>query len=156
VELTNEFTVGIPIDRAWAVLTDIERIAPCMPGAELHGVEDDQYRGVVKVKVGPITAQYKGTAKFVEKDDDAHRAVLAADGRDVRGQGTASATVTANLSSDGEATRVVITTDLRLTRSSCSCSSCCGAVAARDADRPHAHRADPPALHEEAPCRRGS
>ena len=72
MELTNEFGVGVPVDEAWAVLTDVERIAPCMPGAQLQEVEGDEYRGIVKVKVGPITAQYKGTATFVEHDDAAH------------------------------------------------------------------------------------
>ena len=71
MELAHEFTVNAPIDRAWAVLTDIERIAPCMPGAELTEVDGDTYHGLVKVKVGPITAQYKGTASFVEKDEAA-------------------------------------------------------------------------------------
>ena len=115
MELTNEFHVSVPVERAWAVLTDVERIAPCMPGAELHEVEGDEYRGVVKVKVGPITAQYKGTATFVERDDDAHRAVLRAEGRDTRGQGNANATVTATLQPDGDGTRVEVVTDLAVT-----------------------------------------
>jgi carbon monoxide dehydrogenase subunit G len=112
MELTHEFTVDTPIDRAWAVLTDIERIAPCMPGAELTGVDGDTYHGLVKVKVGPITAQYKGTASFVEKDETAHRVVLKAAGRDARGQGNASALVTAVMTEQGERTRVAITTDM--------------------------------------------
>ena len=115
MELTNEFHVSVPVDRAWAVLTDVERIAPCMPGAELHEVEGDEYRGVVKVKVGPITAQYKGTATFVERDDAAHRAVLRAEGRDTRGQGNANATITASLQPDGDGTRVAVVTDLAVT-----------------------------------------
>jgi len=112
MELAHEFTVNTPIDRAWAVLTDVERIAPCMPGAELTEVDGDTYHGLVKVKVGPITAQYKGTASFVEKDDAAHRAVLKAAGRDTRGQGNASATVTAVMTEQGEGTRVEITTNM--------------------------------------------
>ena len=115
MELTNEFTVAVPVDEAWTVLTDVERIAPCMPGAQLQEVEGDQYRGIVKVKVGPITAQYKGTATFVEKDDAAHRAVLRADGRDTRGQGNASATITATLVDDNGGTRVTVVTDLTVT-----------------------------------------
>ena len=87
MELTHVFSVAVPVERAWAVLTDLERIAPCMPGAELQEVDGDAYRGVVKVKVGPITAQYKGAATFVEKDDTNHVAVLKADGRDTRGNG---------------------------------------------------------------------
>ncbi len=112
MELAHEFTVNTPIDRAWAVLTDVERIAPCMPGAELTGVDGDTYHGLVKVKVGPITAQYKGTASFVEKDGAAHRAVLKAAGRDARGQGNASATVTAVMTEQGDGTRVAITTNM--------------------------------------------
>ena len=112
MQLAHEFTVNTPIDRAWAVLTDVERIAPCMPGAELTEVDGDTYHGLVKVKVGPITAQYKGTASFVEKDEAAHRAVLKAAGRDARGQGNASATVTAVMTEQGDGTRVEITTDM--------------------------------------------
>jgi carbon monoxide dehydrogenase subunit G len=115
MELTNDFRVSVPIDQAWSVLTDLERIAPCMPGAQLQEVEGEEYRGIVKVKVGPITAQYKGTAHFVEQDVAAHRAVLKAEGRDTRGQGNASATVTAVLSADGDGTAVSIVTDLAIT-----------------------------------------
>jgi carbon monoxide dehydrogenase subunit G len=115
MELTNEFHVSVPIDVAWAVLTDLERVAPCMPGAELQEVEGDEYRGVVKVKVGPISAQYKGTARFVEKDDAHHRAVLLAEGRDTRGQGNASATVTARAIPDDGGTTVSIVTELSIT-----------------------------------------
>ncbi|HEX2562961.1 MAG TPA: SRPBCC domain-containing protein, partial [Acidimicrobiales bacterium] len=74
MDLTNEFRVGVPVERAWKVLTDVERIAPCMPGAQLQEIEGDEYRGIVKVKVGPITAQYKGAARFVEQDEAGHRA----------------------------------------------------------------------------------
>ena len=112
MELAHEFTVNTPIDRAWAVLTDIERIAPCMPGAELTEVDGDTYHGLVKVKVGPISAQYKGTASFAEKDEAAHRVVLKAAGRDARGQGNASATVTAVMTEQGAETRVAIATDM--------------------------------------------
>ena len=115
MELTNDFRVGVPVERAWAVLTDVELIAPCMPGAQLQEVEGDDYRGIVKIKVGPITAQYKGTAKFVERDDDAHKAVLRAEGRDTRGQGNANATITATLTSDGDGTAVTVVTDLTVT-----------------------------------------
>jgi uncharacterized protein len=115
MELTNEFRVEAPAATVWEVLTDVERIAPCLPGAELQGVEGDEYRGVVKVKVGPITAQYKGAARFASRDDDAHRAVLEAEGRDTRGQGNASATITAQLTPDGDATKVSVVTDLKVT-----------------------------------------
>jgi len=112
VELTHDFQVSVPIEQAWAVLTDLERIAPCMPGAQLLEIEGDEYRGVVKVKVGPITAQYRGTAKFVDLDASSHKAVLRAEGRDTRGQGAASATVTATLEESESGTAVHIQTDL--------------------------------------------
>ena len=115
MELTNEFSVSVPVDQAWAVLTDLERIAPCMPGAELQEVEGDEFRGIVKVKVGPITAQYKGTARITERDDTNHRAVIRAQGRDTRGQGNASATITAALQADGEGTQVQLDSDLNVT-----------------------------------------
>lgn len=115
MELTNTFDVSVPVDTAWAVLTDVERIAPCLPGAQLQEIEGDEYRGVVKVKVGPITAQYKGKATFIEKDDVAYKAVLDASGRDTRGQGNASATITALLEPSGDGTHVTVTTDLTVT-----------------------------------------
>ena len=115
MELSNEFVVPVAIDEAWGLLTDVERIAPCMPGAELQEIEGDEYRGIVKVKVGPITAQYKGKATFVEKDDGAHRAVLRAEGRDTRGQGNANATITATLVPEESGTRVTVVTDLAIT-----------------------------------------
>lgn len=115
MELSNEFVVPVGVDEAWKLLTDVERIAPCMPGAELQEIDGEEYRGIVKVKVGPITAQYKGKATFVEKDDGAHRAVLRAEGRDTRGQGNANATITATLESAGDGTRVKVVTDLAIT-----------------------------------------
>lgn len=115
MELTNEFDVEVPVEEAWAILTDLERIAPCMPGAQLTEVEGDEFRGNVKVKVGPITAQYKGVAKFAEKDDANHRAVIDAQGRDTRGQGNANALITATLTAQGTGTRVTVNTDLKLT-----------------------------------------
>lgn len=115
MELTNTFTVSVPVEDAWAVLTDVERIAPCLPGAQLQEIEGDEFRGIVKVKVGPITAQYKGKAIFREKDDGAHKAVLEASGRDTRGQGNANATITALLEPAGDGTRVTVTTDLTVT-----------------------------------------
>jgi carbon monoxide dehydrogenase subunit G len=114
VELTNEFRVQVPIERAWAVLTDVERIAPCLPGAQLQEIEGDEYRGIVKVKVGPITAQYKGAATFVERDAP-NRLVLRAEGRETRGQGNAAAVITVTLAADGDATDVGVHTDLTIT-----------------------------------------
>ncbi len=115
MKIEDEFRVDVPVDEAWKVLLDVERIAPCMPGAQLQEVEGDEYRGIVKVKVGPITAQYKGVAKITETDETAHTVVLQAEGRDTRGQGTASATVTATLTPDGSGTVVHIDTDLNVT-----------------------------------------
>ena len=115
MELNNDFEVSAPIEKAWAVLTDVERIAPCLPGAQLQEVEGDEYRGIVKVKVGPITAQYKGAASFVEKDDINKKAVLKADGRDTRGAGNASAFITAQLTPVGDRTKVEVRTDLTVT-----------------------------------------
>ena len=115
MEMTNEFRVATSPAQAWAILTDVERIAPCLPGAQLQEIEGDEYRGIVKVKVGPITAQYKGVATFAERDDDAHRAVLRAEGRETRGQGNAAATITATLVPDGDGTMVKVVTDLTIT-----------------------------------------
>jgi len=115
MKLENEFRVDVPVEEAWRVLLDVERIAPCMPGAQLQEVEGDEYRGIVKVKVGPITAQYKGTARITESDDTHHRAVIRAEGRDTRGQGNASATATAVLQPDGDGTRVSIDSDVTIT-----------------------------------------
>ena len=115
MKLENEFRVDVPVEEAWRVLLDVERIAPCMPGAQLQEVEGDEYRGIVKVKVGPITAQYKGVARITESDDASHRAVIRAEGRDTRGQGNASATATAVLQADGDGTRVSIDSDVTIT-----------------------------------------
>jgi hypothetical protein len=107
--------VSVPIETAWKVLTDVERIAPCLPGAQLQEIEGNEYRGIVKVKVGPIQAQYKGKATFLERDDVNFKAVLDAAGRDTRGQGNASAIITAQLEPAGEGTHVTVTTDLPVT-----------------------------------------
>jgi len=115
MELTNDFTVDVPLDQAWTILTDLRRIAPCMPGATLQEVVGNEYFGGVKVKVGPVTVTYRGTATFVEQNPGEHRAVLRAEGRETRGQGNASATITAVLEPLGAATRVSVTTDLVVT-----------------------------------------
>ncbi|HTT89589.1 MAG TPA: SRPBCC family protein [Acidimicrobiales bacterium] len=114
MELTSEFEVNLPVFDAWMVLTDVQRIAPCMPGAELGEVNGDEYHGRVKVRVGPITAEYKGKATFLELDGENYRAVLRAEGRDTRGQGNASATITAHLSASDGPTRVSVVTDLAI------------------------------------------
>ena len=116
MELVNDFTVNVPVGEAWTTLTDVERIAPCLPGAQLQEVEGDTYRGVVKVKVGPILAQFKGEAVFIEKDEANHKAVLKASGRDTGGKGNASAMITAQLTPRGDSTtHVQVNTDLTIT-----------------------------------------
>lgn len=115
MRIDNTFTVGLPAEDAWKVLLDVERIAPCMPGAQLQEVAGEEYRGIVKVKLGAITAQYKGAVRFEEVDEAGRRIVLRAEGRETRGQGNASATVTASLRPAGEGrTEVAIETDLTI------------------------------------------
>jgi len=99
MDLNHEFVVNVPVAEAWVILTDLERIAPCLPGAQLTEIEGDTYRGQVKIKVGPILAQFKGQASFVSRDDVAHKASLKGEGRDTTGKGNASATITAELTS---------------------------------------------------------
>ena len=115
MQLENSFIVPVPIDDAWRVLLDIERIAPCMPGAALDSVTGDDFTGRVKVKLGPINLTYAGKASFIEKDDVAHKAVIDARGKDQRGNGTAAAVVTAVLADEGSSTRVNVLTDLNIT-----------------------------------------
>ena len=115
MQLENSFTVPVPIDDAWRVLLDIERIAPCMPGAALDSVTGDDFTGRVKVKLGPINMTYAGKASFIEKDEAAHKAVIDARGKDQRGNGTAAAVVTAVLAAEGTSTRVNVLTDLNIT-----------------------------------------
>ena len=115
MELNNEFRVAVPGAKTWQVLTDVERVAPCIPGAQLLSVDGDDFTGVVKVKVGPITVSYKGDASFQEKDEAAQRVVIKATGKETRGSGNAAAVVTAQLKDDGtNGTIVSITTDLTI------------------------------------------
>jgi carbon monoxide dehydrogenase subunit G len=114
MKITNEFTVHTPVDRAWKVLTDVEGIAPCLPGAQLTGVDGDVYSGRVKVKVGPVISEFAGTARFTEKDDAAYRGVIDAKGRDKRSAGNAAALITARLRPDGDSTVVSVDTDLKI------------------------------------------
>ncbi|OBF41061.1 carbon monoxide dehydrogenase [Mycobacterium sp. ACS1612] len=114
MELNNEFRVAVPAATTWEVLTDIERVAPCLPGATLLSVDGDHFTGAVKVKVGPITVSYKGQAAFLEKDAAAQRVVLKANGKETRGNGNAAAVVTAQLKDEVDATSVLITTDLTI------------------------------------------
>src|ERR687894_3255803 len=116
MKINNEFTVGAPIQQAWDTMLNLERVAPCLPGAAIQDEKDEgEYDGTMKVKIGPITANYKGTVKFEEVDEENHRAVLQATGRDARGQGTASATIVSTLQEEGDETRVKVETDMKLT-----------------------------------------
>lgn len=115
MQLLNEFEVALPPEQTWTLLTDLEKVAPCLPGASITSVTDGDFHGRAKIKVGPITAEYKGVAQFTELNEDAHRAVLLARGKDARGQGDATATVTATLTPEGAGTRVSVETDLALT-----------------------------------------
>ena len=114
MELVNEFRVPVPATTAWTVLTDVQRVAPCIPGAQLLSVDGDDFTGAVKVKVGPITVSYQGEATFTEKDESAQRVVIRANGKETRGSGNAAALVTAQLKDEGDVTGVVITTDLTI------------------------------------------
>ncbi len=114
MKIANEFTVSVPIDKAWDVLTDLEQVIPLMPGASLTGREGDDVLGKVKLKVGPVTSEFNGKAHFVERDDDAHRAVIDGRGKESRGSGNAAATVTAQLHDAGDQTRVTVDTDLKV------------------------------------------
>jgi uncharacterized protein len=117
MKLNNEFTVDVPVEDVWNVLLDLERITPCLPGASLtEETGEREYDGAMKVKLGPVTQQYKGTVKIQEADQSAHRAVLRADGKDARGQGTASATIVSTLHDEGDgSTRVSVETDMQIT-----------------------------------------
>ena len=116
MDLNHQFTVAVPVEDAWRILTDVERIAPCLPGAQLQEIEGDTYRGVVKVKVGPIQAQFKGQASFIERDDSAHKVVLKGEGRDTTGKGNAAAVITAEMTAvDASNTSVTVNTDLSVT-----------------------------------------
>jgi len=115
MKLENEFRVSSPVQKVWEALLDLERVTPCLPGAALTEQAGDHYKGTMAVKLGPVTARYSGTVRFVETDERARRAVIEAKGRDVRGQGTASATITSTLSGRDGSTHVRVETDMRLT-----------------------------------------
>src|ERR1700751_653834 len=117
MEMDHSFTVPVPPDRAWDVLLDVERIAPCMPGATVDEFDGEVVTGRIKVKVGPVSLTYRGTAKFTERDPDARVIVLEASGKETRGAGTASATVRATLEpeSGGETTKATMHTTMNVT-----------------------------------------
>jgi uncharacterized protein len=115
MQLEHTFTVPRPASEAFAVLRDIERIAPCMPGASIDSVDGEEFSGKVKVKVGPMQVTYSGTARFVEVDEDNFRGVIEASGKEMRGSGTAKATFTATLVERGDETEVKVVSDLAIT-----------------------------------------
>lgn len=114
MKLHNAFTVNVPPERAWEVLTDIPAIAPCLPGAQLTGQDGDVYSGKIRVKVGPVKSEFTGTADLIVQDAEARHVEISAKGRDSRGAGNASASITADMEPDGDGTRVVIDTDLKI------------------------------------------
>jgi carbon monoxide dehydrogenase subunit G len=115
MELDHEFTVPVPVDHAWAVLLDVERVAPCMPGATLDSIDGDEFTGRLKVKLGAMTITYKGAARIAAKDEASHTVTMEGTGKESRGAGTASATVQAQLHDEGDSTRVTVHTKLNVT-----------------------------------------
>jgi uncharacterized protein len=118
MKLENEFTVNTPVEEAWKAMLDLERVTPCLPGAALTEQSgDDEYKGTMTIKLGPVTQKYNGTVSIKEADEESRRAVLKADGKDARGQGTANATITSTLHEEngGESTRVRVETDMQIT-----------------------------------------
>ncbi|WP_219460378.1 SRPBCC family protein [Nonomuraea rhizosphaerae] len=111
----HEFSVPVPVEQAWAVLLDVERVAPCLPGATLDIFESDEFTGRMKVKVGPITVTYRGSAKFEDVDKDSHTLTIRASGKEARGSGTASATVKARLTPTDGSTTVAVETSFNVT-----------------------------------------
>jgi len=114
MKLENEFTVPAPLEQAWQVLLDVERVAPCLPGASLAGGDGETFDGAMTIKLGPVTSRFEGTVRIVEADRAGHRAVLRAEARDARGSGTAAATITTSLRAAGGGTRVAVETDLQV------------------------------------------
>lgn len=115
-QLVNEFTVNRPIEEAWPVICDLERIAPCLPGAQLQEIEGDEYRGIVKIKLGAVATQFKGAASFTKRDDANYTAALHAEGRDTGGRGNAAAEITATaVSLSPTSTRIEVIADLHIT-----------------------------------------
>lgn len=114
MKIANEFTVTAPIGRAWELFNDLEQVIPLMPGAQLTGQEGDDTLGKVKIKVGPVTSEFNGKVRFVDRDDEQYRAVIDAKGKESRGTGNAAATVVATLHPEGDRTRVTVDTDLKV------------------------------------------
>lgn len=115
-QIVNEFTVNRPIDEAWPIICDVERIAPCLPGAQLEEIEGEIYRGKVKVKLGAVATEFKGEAHFIERDDEHHKAKLAAKGRDTKGRGNAAADIYAEAEAlSPTSTKCTVTADIHIT-----------------------------------------
>jgi carbon monoxide dehydrogenase subunit G len=112
--IANEFTLNVPVDTAWALLSDMEQVVPLMPGAALLGREGDEFLAKVKVKVGPVTSEFSGKAHFLEKDDANHRALIDGRAKDSKGGGNAAAVITLQAKDDGGRTRVTVDTDLKI------------------------------------------
>src|SRR4051812_18907398 len=117
MKLENEFTVPASTDEAWGVLLDVPRVAPCLPGATVEADQGDEgeYKGQMKIKIGPITASYKGTVKIQEADEANHSVAMRAQAKDARGQGTASATITSTMQEVADGTKITVVTDMRVT-----------------------------------------
>jgi uncharacterized protein len=169
VLLQNEIEIGLPLEEAWTVLTDLARIAPCLPGATLDKHDGQRYEGSVKVKVGPIGAHFTGVAEFIERDHTAHRAIISAAGKDPRGQATANAEVRAQLEAvAADRTRVTIDTELDISGRMAQFGR--GAIAdvshrllgqfaanlAQDLGTPDRRIAEPAAVRSTPPTRRAS
>jgi carbon monoxide dehydrogenase subunit G len=114
VKIDNEFVVDAPVQQAWEAMLDLERIAPCLPGASIDEAADEEYQGTMAIKLGPISARYRGTVRVEETDEENHRAVLRANGKETRGQGSASATITSTLYEENGSTRVHVETDMQV------------------------------------------
>jgi carbon monoxide dehydrogenase subunit G len=114
MKIENEFVVGAPVQQAWEAMLDLERVAPCLPGASIDEASDGEYQGTMTIKLGPISARYRGTVKVEEADEENHRAVMKANGQETRGQGSASATITSTLYEENGNTRVHVETDMQV------------------------------------------
>ena len=114
MKLRNEFTIPANVERAWDVLLDLERVAPCLPGARLHGGDGRQFEGEMAIKLGPVTSRYQGTVRIEESDASEHRAVMRASARDARGTGTAAATISTAMRPVSGGTRVAVETEIQI------------------------------------------
>lgn len=114
MKIENEFVVDAPVQQAWEAMLDLERIAPCLPGASIDEAADEEYQGTMAIKLGPISTRYRGTVRVEEADEAHYRAVLKANGQETRGQGSASATITSTLHEENGSTRVHVETDMQV------------------------------------------